>query len=244
MITIEHLSKNYRKGPWALLDVSLTFDKGMTGLLGPNGAGKSTLMRILAALETPTSGQVMINGLPLSRSEEIREMIGYLPQFFHIYPQMTGRDYLEYVGIMKGLTNKAARRKEISQLLEMVNLQEQADRKVRTYSGGMKQRLGIAQALMGSPDILIVDEPTAGLDPQERVRFRNMLTRFSLERTVILSTHIVADIESNCRRVAVMNRGSLLTAGNLEHLREFGRGYVWEVELTLHPRLLDLRRSG
>ncbi|KKO53060.1 ABC transporter ATP-binding protein [Paenibacillus sp. DMB20] len=232
MITIEHLSKTYRKGAWALLDVSLTFDKGMTGLLGPNGAGKTTLMRILAALLSPTSGQVTINGIPLSRSEEIRKKIGYLPQHFHIYPQMTGRDYLDYVGVMKGIGDKAARRKEISRLLEMVNMQEKADKKVRTYSGGMKQRIGIAQALMGSPEVLIVDEPTAGLDPQERVRFRNLLTRFSLNRTVLLSTHIVADIESNCRRVAVMNKGCLVMDGDLKELQACGRGYAWEALLS------------
>lgn len=232
MITIEHLSKTYRKGAWALLDVSLTFDKGMTGLLGPNGAGKTTLMRILAALLTPTSGQVMINGISLGRPEEIRRMVGYLPQFFHIYPQMTGRDYLDYVGVMKGIADKEVRRKEISKLLEMVNLQEKADKKVRTYSGGMKQRIGIAQALLGSPDVLIVDEPTAGLDPQERVRFRNLLTRFSINKTVLLSTHIVADIESNCRRVAVMNQGCLLMTGDLAELQAHGDGYVWEVVLS------------
>lgn len=232
MITIEHLSKTYRKGKWALLDVSLTFDKGMTGLLGPNGAGKTTLMRILATLLAPTSGQVTVNGIPLGRPEEIRSMLGYLPQHFHIYPQMTGRDYLDYVGVMKGLTDPALRRKEISKLLEMVNLQEKADKKVRTYSGGMKQRIGIAQALLGSPDVLIVDEPTSGLDPQERVRFRNMLTRFSINRTVLLSTHIVADIESNCRKVAVMNQGSLLMTGDLEDLQACGEGYVWEAVLT------------
>ncbi|MEC0206117.1 ABC transporter ATP-binding protein [Paenibacillus lautus] len=228
MITIEHLSKTYRKGAWALLDVSLQLDKGMTGLLGPNGAGKTTLMRILATLLTPTSGQVRVNGISIGRPEEIRQMIGYLPQHFHIYPQLTGRDYLDYVAAMKGIKERGAREKEISRLLEMVNLQGKADKKVRTYSGGMKQRLGIAQALLGSPDILIVDEPTSGLDPQERVRFRNVLTRFSIDRTVLLSTHIVADIESNCRRIAVMNKGRLAMNGSLAELQACGKGQVWE----------------
>lgn len=228
MITIEHLSKTYRKGAWALLDVSLQLDKGMTGLLGPNGAGKTTLMRILATLLTPTSGQVRVNGISIGRPEEIRQMIGYLPQHFHIYPQLTGRDYLDYVAAMKGIKERGARQKEISRLLEMVNLQGKADKKVRTYSGGMKQRLGIAQALLGSPDILIVDEPTSGLDPQERVRFRNVLTRFSIDRTVLLSTHIVADIESNCRRIAVMNKGRLAMNGSLAELQACGKGQVWE----------------
>ncbi len=232
MITIEHLSKTYRKGAWALLDVSLQLDKGMTGLLGPNGAGKTTLMRILATLLTPTSGQVRVNGISIGRPEEIRQMIGYLPQHFHIYPQLTGRDYLDYVAAMKGITERSARQKEISRLLEMVNLQEKADKKVRTYSGGMKQRLGIAQALLGSPDILIVDEPTSGLDPQERVRFRNVLTRFSIDRTVLLSTHIVADIESNCRRIAVMNKGRLAMNGSLTELQACGKGQVWEAVMS------------
>lgn len=232
MITIEHLSKTYRKGAWALLDVSLQLDKGMTGLLGPNGAGKTTLMRILATLLTPTSGQVRVNGISIGRPEEIRQMIGYLPQHFHIYPQLTGRDYLDYVAAMKGITERSARHKEISRLLEMVNLQEKADKKVRTYSGGMKQRLGIAQALLGSPDILIVDEPTSGLDPQERVRFRNVLTRFSIDRTVLLSTHIVADIESNCRRIAVMNKGRLAMNGSLTELQACGKGQVWEAVMS------------
>ncbi|RAR42684.1 ABC transporter ATP-binding protein [Paenibacillus sp. MDMC362] len=232
MITIEHLSKTYRKGAWALLDVSLQLDKGMTGLLGPNGAGKTTLMRILATLLTPTSGQVRVNGISIGRPEEIRQMIGYLPQHFHIYPQLTGRDYLDYVAAMKGITERSARQKEISRLLEMVNLQEKADKKVRTYSGGMKQRLGIAQALLGSPDILIVDEPTSGLDPQERVRFRNVLTRFSIDRTVLLSTHIVADIESNCRRIAVMNNGRLAMNGSLTELQACGKGQVWEAVMS------------
>lgn len=232
MITIEHLSKTYRKGAWALLDVSLQLDKGMTGLLGPNGAGKTTLMRILATLLTPTSGQVRVNGISIGRPEEIRQMIGYLPQHFHIYPQLTGRDYLDYVAAMKGITERSARQKEISRLLEMVNLQDKADKKVRTYSGGMKQRLGIAQALLGSPDILIVDEPTSGLDPQERVRFRNVLTRFSIDRTVLLSTHIVADIESNCRRIAVMNKGRLAMNGSLTELQACGKGRVWEAVMS------------
>jgi ABC-2 type transport system ATP-binding protein len=232
MITIEHLSKTYRKGAWALLDVSLQLDKGMTGLLGPNGAGKTTLMRILATLLTPTSGQVRVNGISIGRPEEIRQMIGYLPQHFHIYPQLTGRDYLDYVAAMKGITERGARQKEVSRLLEMVNLQGKADKKVRTYSGGMKQRLGIAQALLGSPDILIVDEPTSGLDPQERVRFRNVLTRFSIDRTVLLSTHIVADIESNCRRIAVMNKGRLAMNGSLAELQACGKGQVWEAVMS------------
>ncbi|MEF2967514.1 ABC transporter ATP-binding protein [Paenibacillus sp. M1] len=228
MIQINHLSKKYRRGGWALNDVTLTLNEGMVGLLGPNGAGKSSLMRILATLTGPTSGGATINGIPLSRAEEIRKMIGYLPQQFQVYPGLTGSEFLDYVGAMKGMNDRKTRQAEIGRLLEEVNLQDKAGKKIRTYSGGMKRRLGIAQALLGSPKVLIVDEPTAGLDPEERVRFRNLLTRFSLGRVVLLSTHIVADIESNCRQIAVLDRGKVRMSGDLVELQEFGRGKVWE----------------
>lgn len=228
MIEISHLSKKYRRGGWALNDVTLTLNEGMVGLLGPNGAGKSSLMRILATLVPPTAGEATINGIPLRKAEDIRGMIGYLPQQFQVYPQLTGAEYLDYVGEMKGMNDRKQRKAEIDRLLEEVNLQDKAGKRVRTYSGGMKRRLGIAQALLGSPKVLIVDEPTAGLDPEERVRFRNLLTRFSLGRIVLLSTHIVADIESNCRQIAVLDRGRVRMSGDLAELQDFGRGKVWE----------------
>ncbi|RRJ62039.1 ABC transporter ATP-binding protein [Paenibacillus oralis] len=232
MIQIDHLSKKYLWSRWALDDVSLTLREGMVGLLGPNGAGKSTLMRILAALTAPTSGKATVFGIPLTRAEEIRRMIGYLPQQFQAYPGLTGTEYLDYVGALKGIKDKKRRNAEIDVLLEQVNLQDQAGKRVRTYSGGMKRRLGIAQALLGSPRVLIVDEPTAGLDPEERVRFRNLLTRFSLGRIVLLSTHIVADIERNCRQIAVLNQGKVCLSGVLDDLQECGRGKVWEARLS------------
>lgn len=228
MIQINQLSKKYRRGGWALKDVNLTLNEGMVGLLGPNGAGKSSLMRILATLVAPTSGEAKINGIPLQKAEDIREMIGYLPQQFQVYPGLTGAEYLDYVGAMKGMVDPKRRKAEIGRLLEEVNLQDQAGKKVKAYSGGMKRRLGIAQALLGSPQVLIVDEPTAGLDPEERVRFRNLLTRFSLGRIVLLSTHIVGDIESNCRQIAVLDRGRVKMSGDLAELRDFGQGQVWE----------------
>ncbi|MCA1294526.1 ABC transporter ATP-binding protein [Paenibacillus sp. alder61] len=228
MIEIKHLSKKYRRGGLALNDVTLTLHEGMVGLLGPNGAGKSSLMRILATLVEPTSGEASINGIPLRKAEDIRKIIGYLPQQFQVYPQLTGSEYLDYVGAMKGMNDPKQRKREIGRLLEEVNLQDKAGKRVKTYSGGMKRRLGIAQALLGSPQVLIVDEPTAGLDPEERVRFRNLLTRFSLGRIVLLSTHIVADIESNCRQIAVLDRGRVRMSGELTELQEFGRGKVWE----------------
>lgn len=232
MIEIKHLSKKYRRGGLALDDITLTLHEGMVGLLGPNGAGKSSLMRILATLVAPTSGEASINGIPLRKAEDIRKIIGYLPQQFQVYPQLTGSEYLDYVGAMKGMNDPKQRKQEIGRLLEEVNLQDKAGKRVKTYSGGMKRRLGIAQALLGSPQVLIVDEPTAGLDPEERVRFRNLLTRFSLGRIVLLSTHIVADIESNCRQIAVLDRGRVRMSGELMELQEFGRGKVWEGEVS------------
>jgi len=232
MIQIDHLSKKYTRGGLALDDVTLTLNEGMVGLLGPNGAGKSSLMRILATLMPPTSGEATVFGIPLRQAEEIRRIIGYLPQQFQVYPQLTGAEYLDYVAVMKGITDKKKRKAEIEALLEQVNLQDKARKRVQTYSGGMKRRLGIAQALLGSPRVLIVDEPTAGLDPEERVRFRNLLTRFSLGRIVLLSTHIVADIESNCRQIAVLNKGKVKLSGELADLQQFGSGKVWEVRLT------------
>ncbi|WP_068783548.1 ABC transporter ATP-binding protein [Paenibacillus phocaensis] len=232
MIQMDHLSKKYGRGGLALDEVTLTLNEGMVGLLGPNGAGKSSLMRILATLTPPTSGEATVFGVPLRQAEEIRRLIGYLPQQFQVYPQLTGVEYLDYVAVMKGMTDKKKRKAEIDALLEQVNLKDKARRRVQTYSGGMKRRLGIAQALLGSPQVLIVDEPTAGLDPEERVRFRNLLTRFSLGRIVLLSTHIVADIESNCRQIAVLDKGKVKLSGELADLQEFGRGKVWEGRLS------------
>lgn len=228
MIEINHLYKMYRKGQLALDDVTLTIGEGMVGLLGPNGAGKTSLMRILATLIRPSSGDALINGVSLKKAEDIRAMIGYLPQQFQVYPQLTGVEFLDYVAVMKGMSDPRKRKAEIARLLEEVNLTEKAYKRIRTYSGGMRRRLGIAQALLGSPQVLIVDEPTAGLDPEERVRFRNLLTRFSLGRIVLLSTHIVADIESNCRQIAVLDQGGVRFSGDLADLQASGQGKVWE----------------
>lgn len=231
MIEIEDLSKQFKKDVWAIRNLNLTIPTGMFGLLGPNAAGKTTLMQILATLLNPTSGTVRINGRPLSDAEEIRQIIGYLPQFIEIYPHMTGYDFLDYIGVMKGMNDPRLRKSAIDAILEKVNLQTKAKDKVRTYSGGMKQRLGIAQALLASPEILIVDEPTAGLDPEERIRFRHLLSEFSIKRTVLLSTHIVSDIESSCQRLAVMKQGVLAFVGSQRQLQARAEGKVWQVEV-------------
>ncbi|MCY9515837.1 ABC transporter ATP-binding protein [Paenibacillus apiarius] len=233
MIQIYNVNKSYGKNKQALKSVHLEIGHGMFGLLGPNGAGKSTLLRMLATLLKPTSGTITIDGCDLAReADTIRRMIGYLPQSFQAHPQMTGRQFLDYVAIMKGISSGKERKRHVDELLEQVNLADKASLAVRTYSGGMRQRIGIAQALIGSPQVLIVDEPTAGLDPEERVRFRNLLNRFSLERTVILSTHIVGDIETSCTQLAVMLRGEVRYAGHPQSLAKIAEGQVWEAELS------------
>ncbi|MBP1994948.1 ABC transporter ATP-binding protein [Paenibacillus eucommiae] len=251
MIEIRDLGKKYKTNEWALQGIELHIEHGMFGLLGPNGAGKTTLIRILATLLKPTTGGVKINDVSLQRPEEIRKVIGYLPQIFQIYPQLTALEFLDYVGVMKGITDSKQRRREIDTLLAKVNLTEKAKKKVKTFSGGMKQRLGIAQALLGDPQVLIVDEPTAGLDPEERVRFRNLLAQFSVNRTVILSTHIVADIESSCNQLAVLTRGKLALSGTLQQLQAFAENHVWEIEVSdqqfaglSHLQIVSSRRSA
>ncbi|GGK12006.1 ABC transporter ATP-binding protein [Caldalkalibacillus thermarum] len=231
MIMIEGLYKRYKKHV-ALRDINLRIDKGIFGLLGPNGAGKTSLMRILATLLKPTSGEVTVHGISLTKQpDEIRKLIGYLPQHFQIYPQLTAYDFLDYVGVMKGIKEKKERENRIKHLLAEVNLQQAARQKIKTFSGGMKQRLGIAQALLGDPAVLIVDEPTAGLDPEERIRFRNLISRLGMERIVILSTHIVADIESSCQSLAVLSQGRVVLTGTLEDLRQQAADKVWELEI-------------
>ncbi|TCS96786.1 ABC transporter ATP-binding protein [Hazenella coriacea] len=232
MIQIQGVSKQYRRNEWALRNIKLTIDKGMFGLLGPNGAGKTTLMRIMATLLKPTSGNIQYDQYSLNEADQIRKMIGYLPQSFQVYPQLTGYEFLDYVAVMKGLETGRKRKQVIELMLEEVNLTDQANKKVKTYSGGMRRRLGIAQALLGGPQVLIVDEPTAGLDPEERVRFRNLLSRFSLQRTVILSTHIVGDIESTCEQMAVLKNGQVVIKGHLDLLQEEAVGKVWEVVVS------------
>ena len=224
-IVINNLCKNYRKKK-ALENVSITIRSGMYGLLGRNGAGKTSLMRILATLSVPSSGEVSINGIPIKDVSKIREIVGYLPQDFSFYKSMSVYDAMDYLGLLSNIPDKV-RKERILTLLERVNLKENVKTKVRALSGGMKRRLGIAQALLHNPQILIVDEPTAGLDPEERIRFRNLLSDFADDRIVLLSTHIASDIESTCDGVAVLNDGRLIFHGSTGELIQQAEGKVW-----------------
>src|SRR5271154_71885 len=227
-LSIEGVSKRYAKQRWGLRDVRLDLLAGVVGLLGPNGAGKSTLMRILATVTRPTEGRVLWNGDDIAKSpDELRNVLGYLPQDFGVYPHLTALEFLEYLAAVKGLDAPTAR-KRIDELLGVVNLGEVRDRPLGGFSGGMKQRVGIAQALLNDPQLLIVDEPTAGLDPEERVRFRNLLSDLSGERIVVLSTHIVSDVEATATDIALIANGTLVAHGSPEALLLQVEGKVWE----------------
>jgi ABC-2 type transport system ATP-binding protein len=226
---VENLSKNYRGGVQALRNVQISLRPGVLGLLGPNGAGKSTLMRILATVTQASSGRVLWNDTDIAQNPDaLRNVLGYLPQDFGVYPNLNAIEFLEYFAAVKGIAADAAK-KRIGELLALVNLTDAAKRPLGGYSGGMRQRVGIAQALLNDPQLLIVDEPTAGLDPEERVRFRNLLSELSGERIVILSTHIVSDIEAVATSIAILAHGQLLTHGAPEALLAPVTGKVWEV---------------
>ena len=217
-LDVECLNKKYRGGVHALRDVNIVLEPGVLGLLGPNGAGKSTLMRILATITKATTGRVLWNKADIAHDPDaLRNVLGYLPQDFGVYPNLSAVEFLEYLAAVKGI-GAAAARKRIGELLELVNLADVAKRPLGGYSGGMRQRVGIAQALLNDPQLLIVDEPTAGLDPEERVRFRNLLAELSGQRIVILSTHIVSDIEAVASSIAILARGELLAHGSPEEL--------------------------
>ncbi len=217
-ILIEHVHKSYGKKQ-ALTDVSLEFGQGMTGLLGRNGAGKTTLMKTMVTLLRPTKGTITLCGIPLTKSQEVRKIIGYLPQEFSLYPSMRVGEVLDYLGLLSGMN--ASKRKERSEiLLESLNLQQEYKTKVKALSGGMKRRVGVAQALLHDPKILIADEPTVGLDPEERVRLRELLKEVSKDKIVILSTHIVEDIEASCKEVAILDKGTLKYKGGVANLIE------------------------
>jgi ABC-type multidrug transport system ATPase subunit len=227
-LTVTDLGKQYRSDLWGLKDFSLEIKPGILGLLGPNGAGKSTFMRMLATITKPTDGKILWNEVDIVRSPDtMRAVLGYLPQDFGVYPNLNAVEFLEYMAAIKGLDSATAR-KRIDELLQVVNLRDAAKRPLGGYSGGMKQRVGIAQALLNDPQLLIVDEPTVGLDPEERVRFRNLLSDLSGERIVILSTHIVSDVEATATRIALVNKGRLLCESAPEDLLRELEGKVWE----------------
>jgi ABC-2 type transport system ATP-binding protein len=233
-IDIQGLNKIYPNGNHALKDINLEFGTGMFGLLGPNGAGKSSLMRILVTLMKPTSGVVLVDGKDIQHNrKEIRSMLGYLPQDFRFFTSLKTWEFLDYSGSLAGLKNRKERLSEVDRLLDQVGLLEVRDRRANKLSGGMKRRLGIAQALIGSPRIIVVDEPTTGLDPDERIRFRNILSQLSQnDVTIILSTHIVGDISSTCQGMALLNRGELVFSGSPENLVKHAEGHVFRLNLT------------
>ena len=225
MLTIENVSKKFRAGNFGVRDLSLEVKSGVIGLLGPNGAGKTTLMQMIATITRPTSGRILFHGVDVTkRPNEVRRKLGYLPQDFGVYDNLTAREFLTYFAALKGVRSK----QRVTEMLESVNLHGVANRTVGGFSGGMKQRLGIAQALINDPELVIVDEPTAGLDPEERVRFRNVLSEIGFGKLVILSTHIVSDVESIASEIAVMKEGALLTLTTPETLLRRCDGHVWQ----------------
>jgi ABC-2 type transport system ATP-binding protein len=231
-LSIEKVGKLYRNNVRALDEFSLEIGPGVFGLLGPNGAGKSTLMRVLATITRPTRGRVLWDGIDTSKTPNaLRTVLGYLPQDFGVYPNLNAVEFLEYLAAVRGLDGRTAR-KRIQTLIELVNLTEVSKRPMGGYSGGMKQRVGIAQALLNDPRLLIVDEPTAGLDPEERVRFRNLLAELSGQRIVILSTHIVSDVEAVATHMAIIAKGQLLIHASPEALLQTVSGRVWDLVVT------------
>ncbi len=229
MLTLTHVSKTYANGVQALCDVSLNIPKGMFGLLGPNGAGKSTLMRTIATLQDPSSGEIYLDGLDvLANKNALRQRLGYLPQEFGVYPRTSPLVMLDHLAVLKGIANAKERSALVERLLMQTNLWDVRKKNIDTFSGGMRQRFGIAQALIGDPALIIVDEPTAGLDPAERRRFHNLLTRIGEDVVVILSTHIVEDVSDLCTRMAIMGQGRILVEGEPAPLVAQLRGRLWK----------------
>ncbi|MCX4341780.1 MAG: ABC transporter ATP-binding protein [Lachnospiraceae bacterium] len=232
-LTTQHLTKRF-KDMTAVNDVSLQITPGVWGLLGANGAGKTTLMRMIAGIMKPTAGEICYDGIPIHELKgSYRDVFGYLPQEFGFYPEFTVKDYLEYVAVLKGLSDRDSKHK-IGELLEQMTLSHVKNKKISKLSGGMKRRVGIAQALLNEPEILILDEPTSGLDPGERVRFRNLLSEFAHDRIVLISTHIVSDIEYIATQNAVMKNGELLAKGTTEELVDLVAGKVWTETIPMN----------
>ena len=228
MLTIKNLVHVYGNGTRALDDVSLSVPNGMFGLLGPNGAGKSTLMRSIATLQTPTSGSIDFDGIDVIKDpEKLRRTLGYLPQDFGVYPRVSAYDMLDHMAVLKGIAGGKERKGTVESLLQQVNLWNVRKKALAGFSGGMRQRFGIAQALLGDPKLIIVDEPTAGLDPQERVRFHNLLSDIGADKTVLLSTHIVSDVADLCAHMAIINKGRVLLCGEPTRLVDDISDRIW-----------------
>jgi ABC-type multidrug transport system ATPase subunit len=227
-LTINNLSKTYPNGVKALKNLSLSIGNSMFGLVGPNGAGKSSLMRTIATLQDPDSGTISLDGIDVLRQkDQVRRILGYLPQEFGVYPKISALDMLHHIAVMKGMTSSAERKETVDALLQQTNLWDVRKKALATFSGGMKQRFGIAQALLGNPRLIIVDEPTAGLDPAERNRFLNLLSSLGSDRTVILSTHIVDDVRQLCPRMAIIAAGELLLEGSPNDTLAALNGKIW-----------------
>src|SRR5687767_10609518 len=228
-LKIEGVSKTYPNGVQALKDVTLTIPAGMYGLLGPNGAGKSTLMRILATLQEPDAGSIRLGDIDvLNQKDEVRRTLGYLPQEFGVYPRVSAEELLDHFALLKGVAERGERKQVVEALLRQTNLWDVRRQKLGGYSGGMRQRFGVAVALLGDPRLLIVDEPTAGLDPAERVRFLNLLAELGQDSVVILSTHIVADVLELCTRMAIINKGEILLEAQPQQSIDRLRGRIWQ----------------
>jgi ABC-2 type transport system ATP-binding protein len=240
-LRIENLSKRYPNGTQALQNVSLNIQLGMFGLLGPNGAGKSTLMRTLATLQEADSGRAVMGDIDILRQKDaVRRVLGYLPQEFGLYPKVSAEDLLSYFAVLKGIANAKERRELVQSLLQQTNLYEHRRKALGSFSGGMKQRFGIAQALLANPRLIIVDEPTAGLDPEERVRFHNLLSMIGQNIIVILSTHIVSDVSDLCSAMAIIHEGRVRVAGNPSELVAELDGKVWRKSIA-HDELARYR---
>ncbi|QSQ26754.1 ABC transporter ATP-binding protein [Pyxidicoccus parkwayensis] len=249
MLEVRNVVKTYGRTVTAVADVSLTLERGVVGLIGHNGAGKTTLMQMIATLTRPTRGQILFDGVDIvKKPEAIRRRLGFLPQELGVYPNLTALEFMQYFAALKGVRDSA----RIRHLLELVNLHDQAHRPAASFSGGMQRRLGIAQALLNDPDILIVDEPTAGLDPEERLRFRNLLAELGFRKLVLLSTHIVSDVESIASQLAILRAGRLIAFETPEAILQNARGHIWSAqvadeeyaELRARVHVLHAQRQG
>ena len=232
-LTIQHISKCYRKGVYALNDVSFTIPSGVYGLIGRNGAGKTTLLRIMASVLAPTDGTLLVDGKPITETlSDYRKMIGYLPQNTKLMPQLNIVEFLEYMALLKGIRDKTEMKYEVERCIEIAGLGNERKKRLAKYSGGMLRRAGIAQALLGDPRIIIVDEPTTGLDPEERLHFLNLISSIGVEKNIILSTHIIHDIENICPNVYILNKGSMMYSGSTEGMVGSIRNMLWETVIS------------